>query len=132
MKASAKKRINIFDACERAGQMLLAAGFEFRYQSRISETKYYGLPGRPHNLRVSAHKSKHGPTGMPETVAKITFNPGGCETPNHVAISDEAFEHMIATAIGFYVIKSNRPMRSSWHGKKGTWAASHGMATIGI
>ena len=132
MKAAHKRRIDIYDACERAGKMLLEAGFEFRYQSQITETKYYGLPGRPHNIRVSAHKSKRGPIGMPETVAKITFHSGGCETLNCVAMSDEAFQHMIAVAIGFYVLKSNRPMKSSWNGKRGTWEASHGAATIGI
>ena len=132
MKASAKKRVNIFDACERAGKVLLDAGFEFRYQSKITETKYYGLPGRPHNIRGSCHKSKRGPIGMPETVAKITFHAGGCETPQCIAISDEAFEHMVAVAIGFYVMKSNRPMESSWNGKKGTWEASHGAATISV
>jgi hypothetical protein len=132
VRASAKKRVNIFDACERAGAMLLAAGFEFRYQSKITETKYYGLPGRPHNIRVSAHKSKRGPIGLPEVVARITFHSGGCETPQHIAISDEAFEHMIAVAIGFYVSKSNRPMESSWKGKRGTWEASHGAATIAV
>jgi len=110
--------------------MLLDAGFEFRYQSKITETKYYGLPGRPHNLRVSAHRSKRGPIGMPETVAKITFHEGGCETPQSIAISDEAFEHMVAVAVGFYVMKSNRPMVSSWRGKKGTWATVHGSATV--
>lgn len=134
MKAKHKKRINIFEACERAGQMLIESGFEFRYQSKITETKYYGLPGRQHNIRVSAHKSKRGPIGVPETVAKITFHAGGCETPQHIAISDEAFEHMVAVAIGFYMMKSTRPMVSSWRGKKGTWgtvsAASHGAATI--
>jgi len=132
LKAKHKKRVNIFDACERAGKMLLDAGFEFRYQSNITETKYYGLPGRPHLLRVSAHKSKKEPIGVAETVARITFHTGGCETPQHVAISDEAFEHMVAVAIGFYVLKSNRPMQSSWRGKRGTWEASHGAATITI
>ena len=123
MKQSAKKRINIFEACDRAGKMLLDAGFEFRYQSSITETRYYGLPGRPHNLRVSAHRSKRGPIGLPETVARITFHADGCETPQHIAIADEAFEHMVAVAIGFYIMKSNRPMVSTWRGKKGTWAS---------
>lgn len=135
MKAKAKKRINVYDACERAGAMLLAAGFEFRYQSKITETKYYGLPGREQHLRVSCHKSKRGPIGMPETVAKITFNEGGCETPGCIAISDEAFEHMVAVAIGFYVMKSNKPAVSSWKGKRGTWEAreaAHGAAVIAI
>lgn len=130
MKAKQKQRINIFDACARAGKMLLDAGFEFRYQSQTTETKYYGFPGRPHNIRVSAHKSKRGPIGMPETVARITFHAGACETPHHVAISDEAFEHMVAVAVGFYMMKSTRPMVSSWRGKKGTWATVHGSATV--
>jgi len=130
MKAKNKVRVNIFDACERAGAMLIAAGFEFRYQSQKTETKYYGLPGRPHNLRVSAHRSKKGPIGLAEVVARLTFHDGGCETPQHIAISDEAFEHMVAVAIGFYVIRSNREMRSSWHGKKGTWEIAHGAATL--
>lgn len=128
MGATAKKRINIFEACERAGRMLLDAGFEFRYQSQKTETKYFGLPGRSHNIRVSAHRSKHGPIGMPETVARITFHAGGCETPQHIAMSDEAFEHMVAIAVGFYIIKSNRPMVSSWRGKKGTWTTVKGGA----
>ena len=132
MGAPAKKRINVFDACERAGKMLLDAGFEFRYQSKITETRYYGLPGRPHHIRVSAHKSKRGPIGMPETVAKITFHSGGCESPDCVAISDEAFEHMVAVAIGFYVLKSIRQLKSNWNGKRCTWEASHGAATIRI
>ena len=130
MKAKHKKRVNVFDACERAGAMLIAAGFEFRYQSQITETKYYGFPGRPHNIRVSCHKSKRGPIGLPETVAKITFHPGGCETLHHIAISDEAFEHMVAVAVGFYMMKSTQPMVSSWRGKKGTWATVHGSATV--
>lgn len=130
MKPSAKKRVNIYDACERAGMMLIAAGFEFRYQSKRTETKYYGLSGRPHNVRVSAHRSKKGPIGLAETVARITFHAGGCETPQCIAISDEAFEHMVAVAVGFYMMKSNRPMNSSWYGKRGTWEASHGMATV--
>lgn len=132
MKAKHKKRVNIFEACERAGKILLAAGFEFRYQSNKTETKYYGLPGRPHLLRVSAHKSKKGPIGMAETVARLTFHAGGCEIPQHIAVSDEAFEHMIAVAVGFYVLKSNSAMKSSWHGKRGTWEASHGAATISV
>lgn len=132
MKAKHKKLVNIFDACERAGTMLIDAGFEFRYQSNITETKYYGLLGRPHNIRVSAHKSKRGPIGLAETVARITFHAGGCETPLHLAISDEAFEHMVAVAIGFYVMKSNRPMISSWRGKKGTWATVHSSAPMTI
>lgn len=132
MKAKHKKRVNIFEACERAGKMLLDAGFEFRYQSNKTETKYYGLPGRPHAIRVSAHKSKKGPIGLPEAVARLTFHSGGCEMPDHIAISDEAFDHMVAVAIGFYVMKSNREMRSSWHGKRGTWEAAHGAATIGV
>lgn len=132
MKNNGKKRVNIFDACERAGRMLLDAGLEFRYQSTKTETKYYGLPGRPHLLRVSAHKSKKGPIGLAETVARLTFHAGSCETPLHVAISDESFEHMIAVAVGFYVLKSNTEMKSSWHGKKGTWEAAHGAATINI
>lgn len=125
MGAANKNRVNIFEACDRAGKMLLAAGFEFRYQSNITETRYYGWPGREHNLRVSAHKSKRGPIGMPETVAKITFFDGSCETPHHIAISDERFEHMIATAIGFYMMKSNRPAVSSYRGKRGTWEAAN-------
>lgn len=125
MKNNGKKRVNVFDACERAAAMLLAAGFEFRYQSSITETRYYGLPGRPHNIRVSAHRSKKGPIGLAETVARITFHAGGCEAQNCIAISDESFEHMVAVAVGFYVLKSNGEMRSSWKGKRGTWEASH-------
>ena len=132
MKNNGKKRVNIFDACERAGVMLLAAGFEFRYQSNKTETKYFGLPGRPYLIRISAHKSKKGPIGLAETVARITFHAGGCETPQHVAISDESFEHMIAVAVGFYVLKSNKEMKSSWRGKRGTWEVSHGAATISV
>jgi len=64
-------------------------------------------------------------------LSHITFNEGGCETPQAIAISDDAFMHMIATAIGIYMLKSNRPMRTRYHGKKGTWlTASHGMVTV--
>jgi len=132
MGAAAKKRVNIFEACERAAQMLLDAGFEFRYQSQVTETRYYGLPGRAQNIRVSAHKSKRGPIGLPETVARITFHPGGCETANCIAISDESFEHMGAVAIGFYVMKSNGPPKSRYRGKRETWEMSHGAATVQI
>jgi hypothetical protein len=132
MKNNGKKRISVWAACDRAAEMLLGAGFEFRYQASQTETRYYGLPGRPHNIRVSAHRSKKGPIGLAETVARITFHAGGCETPLHIAISDESFDHMVAVAVGFYVLKSNRPMRSSWKGKRGTWEAAHGAATITV
>jgi hypothetical protein len=69
-------------------ERLEAAGFEQRYQSSLSEARYFGWPGRPHVLRVSAHKSKKGPIGMPQVVAKITFFDKACEVPLHIRCNE--------------------------------------------
>ncbi len=125
-KNTVKLRINIFDACEQAAKMLLEAGFELRYQSQHSETRYFGWPGRPHTLRVSAHRGGNGPIGLTEHVAKITFFDKACEIPNHIRCSNEHIENAVCSAIGRYMIKSARPLVSRYKGKKGTWEDGRG------
>lgn len=126
----AKKRVNVFDACSRAGAMLIEAGFELHYQSMKTEARYYRWPGRVHTLRVAAHKSKKSPIGMPKIAARITFaTTGACEEPHSVAVSDVHFEHMVATAIGIYMIRSVVAPASNYDGEKGSWegAGKQGM-----
>lgn len=119
--ARVKHRVNVFEACDRAASMLEMAGFELRHRSSRTESCYYGWPGRDHTIRIAAHKARHSPIGMPMVAARITFFDGSCETPHHVAISEERFEHMVATAIGIYMLKSATVPASRYRGKKGTW-----------
>ncbi len=122
MGAKVKQRVNVFEACERACARLLEVGFILHHQSRQTEARYYRWPDREHTLRVAAHKSKKAPMGLPRIAARITFaTDGACEQPNCVAISDEHFEHMVATAIGIYMMRSALLPTSNYQGKRGTW-----------
>ena len=117
-----KSYYNIYDACDEACEMLKAAGFELREQSRITEARYLGFPGRPHLLRVATHKQKHPPIGLSTVAAKITFATGGViDHPNMVKLNQEKLEGIVATAIGYYMLKSSVPHVSEYKGKKGTW-----------
>jgi hypothetical protein len=96
------------DALERAVDLLLQAGFEFRYQSRKTEARYYGLPGREAVLRVASHRHHRSSArrGLPLIAGRITLSDGGCQEPGHVNLSNGTLHRQVATAIGSYMLRS--------------------------
>src|SRR5882672_495731 len=113
------KLMSVFEACEIASAMIRAAGFELRYQSAISETRYFGWPGREGTLRVSAHKRKRGANGLPPIIARVTFH--DASEPGTVSMDEVRMDNTVANAIGRYMLRSAEPPFQTYRCMSGAW-----------
>jgi hypothetical protein len=96
------------DACRRAGEILIRAGFQLRHRSLKSEARYYGWPGRNGLLRVAAHAGKAEVIDGQLIIAKLTFtyeNPKAAEKRSLLLTKDQ-LEAQTAAAIGRFLIAS--------------------------
>ncbi len=86
--------------CDQAALMLKRAGFVLESVSMKSEACYYRLPDRNELLRIAAHKYG-GPrqTKNTDVVSKLTIS-------KEMAPNDEKLERMVATAMGYYFLRS--------------------------
>lgn len=101
-----RKERNTLELCAEAAEIIKKIGFEFRTVSRENTTCYYGWPGREELLRISDHGSKYVMMGLKDKIAaRITFSSDG-HKPGFSNISDYAFEHRIAEAIGWYFMRT--------------------------
>lgn len=109
--SKAKTQQRTLDLCNRAAEMVKDAGFVLHTVSRTTEACYYKWPDREHLLRIAAHSKRSAPPGIrvEMVVGKITFN--GCchDDPGKMKISDSKVEQMVATAIGYYFMRSATP-----------------------
>lgn len=103
-------RLDHIAAREYATELLKKAGFYLHEVARNSTTAYYTHHGRtPYLLRVSDHKSKGSPMGLPNAVARLTISPKDAYlTTHHV-------ENLVVTAIGRYFLTDPTP--SEYDGK---------------
>lgn len=105
-----RKTYKTLDLCSWVAVLLKGAGFEFRNSSRKTEACYYGWPGNENLLRVGAHGIRRGERNekLGNVVATVTFN-GNChDAPGTIRISLRKAETMVASAIGFYFLKSKK------------------------
>jgi hypothetical protein len=92
-----------YQAIEYAVELLLKAGYVFKYQSMKTEARYYCLLGHEYNvIRVAAHKHDRGMPGMGRVVCRITFS--AAATPSY-GFSHQHVENIVATAIGMYCLR---------------------------
>ena len=93
-----------YAAIEYAVELLIKAGFVFKYQSMKTEARYYySRIHDDHNvIRVAAHKHDRGMPGLGRIVGRITFSTKA--TPSY-GFSHEHVENVVATAIGFYHLR---------------------------
>ena len=100
------------DACRRAGEILLSAGFVCRHISLKSEARYYGFPDRKGLLRVAAHAARGEVVEGELVIAKLTFTYGSPreEREKNLVLTKDQIEALTASAIGRFLIASG--MRS--------------------
>src|SRR5271165_498281 len=96
------------EACKRAGEILLVAGFQLRHRSLKSEACYYGWPGRNGLLRVAAHAGKAEVIDGQLIVAKLTFTYASPKAAlaKSLLLTKDQIEAQTAAAIGRFLIAS--------------------------
>jgi hypothetical protein len=96
------------EACRRAGEIVLGAGFTLRHSSLKSEACYYGLPGRRGLLRIAAHAGRGEIIDGQPIIAKLTFtyaSPRDAQRQSLLLTKDQ-LEAQTASAIGRFMIAS--------------------------
>lgn len=97
-------RLNHIAAREHAVALLKKAGFALHQVSMNSTSAYYyHLARAPYLLRVADHKTKGGPMGMPNTVARLTIS------PKDRYLTERHVENLVTTAIGRYFLADPKP-----------------------
>jgi hypothetical protein len=97
------------EACRRAGEIVMAAGFQLRHRSLKSEACYYGFPGRQGLLRIAAHAGKAEIIDGQLIIAKLTFtyaSPKAAQQQSLLLTRDQ-LEAQTASAIGRFIIASS-------------------------
>lgn len=96
--------MNPYVAIEYAVELLLKAGFAFKYQSMKTEARYYCLPGNEYNvIRVATHKHDRGMPGLGRVVCRVTFS---IKAAPSYGYSHQYVENVVATAIGMYHLRT--------------------------
>ena len=96
-------------ACAEAEDFLLKAGFVFSRASRLSEARYFKLPGRFGVLRLATHKKASRNPNLADgpTIASITFSAKAAEARGgFLKMSTNLVEWQTATAIGIYILRA--------------------------
>jgi hypothetical protein len=96
------------DACRRAGEIAVAAGFRLRHRSLKSEACYYGFPGRDGLLRVAAHAGKGDLVEGQRVIARLTFvyESAKAAEKQSLLLTRDQLEAQTAAAIGRFMIAS--------------------------
>jgi len=96
------------DACRRAGEIVVRAGFRLRHSSLKSEARYYELAGRHGLLRIAAHQGRGDAIDGQPVVARLTFVYASKREENRQSLSltMDMLEAQTAGAIGRFMIAS--------------------------
>ena len=100
--------MNSEDACRRAGEIVLAAGFQLRHRSLKSEACYYAFPGRQGLLRIAAHAAKGDLVEGQRILSRLTFTYESAKAAEKrsLLLTKDQLEAQTAAAIGRFLIAS--------------------------